>query len=599
MDITKLLNKSLSVKSSNAVNNAAKIISERRLYPHDWLVQLFENSNVTVIAADGIPLMQLLQNFGELALDMCIIFTDGQSGANLLKYATDKVAQIRTVAPNIGVLLVSANRQLSINRNLLPARTFIVTPITSPKEMSGFLHESQYAMRNNSFFYRNLPNSMTTSMSSKKDKSLPLDRTLPNFNIKHPSMLLPISRVAARNNTPVFVEISPQEVLAYYDYMSYSGGIYEKMETVFKSVRKAVDQITENINVQMFLHLDHCNDLQIIKIALENGFDSVMADGSNQTLRANIRFVQAVKQMSSSYNVPVEGEVGAIDLRGFRKKSTTLCSELYAFVEATKADYVGVNIRQFHGCDYGFDRARKAYLQYTDRKQKLDFVMQNLLYSCFDIDAILDHKGYSANSDERVAIKTLIDKIVVSEENKIFSVLSDFTTDTPLSSKLWLNHIMNVWNNRQRETTEENERLLKQVIGFGLHEENSGERNLDFNLLGSIAENLRNTATKVVLHGGSSIKKEDLPYLTQYGVRRVNLGSAPYKLFLNSLKSEAVGAHCYQNEPLINTPLDAAYFCNKYASDWKQRLEQEQSFLPDYEYEIEARFFNPMIIGVE
>jgi len=573
----------------------AKLISERRLYPYDWLVQLFEKANITVVYADGIPMLQLLQNFGELSLDMCILHTDGRSGTNFLIYTENKVKQIRTIAFNVGIMFVSANKDNNINPNLLPARTWLITPSTTPDEIAAYISESRYALSNNSFFSRNRNRFYATPILEKKADMQLENGTFPNFNIKHPAMLLPIAKIATRNSTPVFVEISPQEALVYYDYIGSGNDIYANISNIFRTLRMDVDWVKSHTGAQMFLHLDHCDDAEIIKRALECGFDSIMADGSNQTLNSNIRFVQAIKKMATFYNVPVEGEIGAIDLHGFRKKSTTICSEMDVFVEATNADYVGVNVRQFHGCDYGFSRARKAYLQYIENNQKKDHIIHNLLQSCFNTDKVLAEKGYSKNSTERITIKILIDKIVSAEEDSIFLILSNITSSASISGKLWINEIKKEWHFKQREVAEENQRLLNDVIGFGIKDDMVNEKNLDFYLLASIAESLKNTNTRIVLHGGSSIKKDDLQYLPKYGVSRINFGSNPYKLLINSVKNEAVGKHNYQDDPLNYNPLESSYFINKYASDWETWLDEPPSFLSDYEYELETQFFKPII----
>jgi fructose/tagatose bisphosphate aldolase len=576
----------------------ATAISERRLYPHDWLVPLFEKANVTVVSADGMPVTQFLQNFGELSLDICTLYTDGRGGTNFLSYANERIEQVRSIAPNVGIMLVSTNKDNRINPNLLPARTWIVTPATNPDEVADYISECRYALNNNSFF-RSISLFPTSSACDTKTNALLYKGALPNFNIKHPAMLLPLARIAARNNIPVFVEISPQEALVYYDYVGMGNDVYSRLNHVFKMLREDVSRVEHHTGAKMFLHLDHCNDAEIIRRAVECGFDSIMADGSNQSLSANIRFVRSVKRFAEPFGVPVEGEIGAIDPEGYRKKSTTICSELDIFVEATNADYVGVNVRQFHGCDYGFDRARMAYLQYTENKQKKDYALRDFIQSCSEVDDMLFEKGYSENSDERIAIKTLADRLLYANEDYLFSTLAEIKSNASISVNCWSNEIMNSWLIKQSLMSKRNRCLLEEVIGFGMKDCTFDEKSLDFELLASIEESLRNTNTRIVLHGGSSIKKTDLQFLSSYGVKRVNFGSHPYKLFINALRSEAVGKHNYRDEPTNNNPLEASYFVNKYSSNWKTWLaDNPPTFLSDYEHEMETQFFKPMSMGL-
>jgi len=572
-----------------------RAVFEKRSYPHDWLQRLLENANVAVVSSDGIPLEQTLQNFGDLSVDICILFTEGRHGINFLAYAEEKVKRIRSVVPNVGIMFASDNRGQCINPNMLPIRTWLITPATTPDEVICFIEERKHALSNNSFFGHNLSRQGALPTCALKSDLPFINRALPNFNIKHPAMLLPIANVATRNNCPVFVEISPQEALIYYDYMSPSKDIYGKMNHVFKALRDDVDHVRRETGAQIFLHLDHCDDAEIIRSALECGFDSIMADGASHTLSANIRFVQAIMRMARSFGVPVEGEIGAIDLKGYRKKSTTICSELEAFVEATNVDYVGVNIRQFHGSDYGFDRARSAYTEYVARNEKKNYSTLNLLHSCVRVDTLLSNQAYPENSVERVALKALMDNLISAKEDNPFSILSNFLSGASMAVSYLVAQIESDWQKTQEDEATKTLRLIKDVIGSGMKVDDLGEKSLDLELLSSLNEKLRNARTNIVLHGGSSIKKEDLQYLSDYRVRRINFGNSPYRLFVNSLRSRAIGEYNYSDSSMNNDPLETSRFINKFASDWRTWTREAPSFLLDYQYEMESHFFKPLL----
>lgn len=568
----------------------ARIVSERRLNLYDWVLQLLNDTGVEVIAADDMSMMQLLQNFGQQKVDMCILFADGRSGVNLLTAMTGKINECRSLLPDIGVLIVSVNSDSYINAGLLPVRSWLVTPKTQSEDIKSYLHECRYACNNNSFSIRTVTPSSNTPVVQDNDCSV--DWLLPNFNIKHPGMLLPIAKAAIRNNTPVYVEISPQEALVYYH--STEKDTYKRLEKVFQTLKADVDWVRQQTGAKIFLHLDHCNDAEIIKRALDAGFNSTMADGSNQTLSANIHFVQAIKKLAEPYHVPVEGEVGAIDLSGYRKKSTTLCSELDIFVEATGVDYVGINVRQFHGCDYGFDRAREAYLKHRELVQKQYYSSLNLLQSCFQIDNTLNDKGYSIHSFERIKLKQFIDAITQSQEEQIPAVITSFMSEQSIFVSYWLNEILKEWNVKRGKMIEENQELLQQVLGFGMKHDTFKEKSLDFGLLSLIAESLAGTNTKMVLHGGSSIAKEELQFLNNHGVKRVNFGSIPFQLFMNALKANASGRYNYTDAQLSYNPLETAFFVNEYASDWKHWLNNNPNSMLEYECEIDTLFFKPL-----
>jgi len=570
---------------------SAKIISERRLNLYDWLSQLLNDAGAEVIATDDMSMMQLLQNFGQQKVDMCIIFADGRTGVNLVATMTERIKDFRSLLPNIGVLIVSMNCETFINPNLLPVRSWLITPKTQSEEIIDYLLECRYARNNNNFSLRMIESSYF--MPIVQDNECRADWLLPNFNIKHPGMLLPIARAAIKNNTPIYVEISPQEALVYYN--SSEQNIYKKLEKVFRTLKADVEWVKNQTGANIFLHLDHCNDAEIIKRALDTGFNSIMADGSNQTLSANIRFVQAIKKLAEAYDVPVEGEVGAIDLSGYRKKSTTLCAELDIFVEATTVDFVGINIRQFHGCDYGFDRAREAYLRYRELLQKQYYSSLNLLQSCFQIDNLLNDRGYSVHSLERSKLKQFIDAITHSKEERIPAIISSFMSEPSIFVNYWINEIIKEWNTKQRKMIEENQKLLDQIFGFGMKQDTtSKERSLDFELLSLIAKSLAGTNTKMVLHGGSSIAKDELQFLNSYGIRRVNFGSNPFQLFINALRAKASGKYNYANAQLSYNPLETTFFVNEFAADWRNWLDNNPNSMMEYECEIDTLFFKPL-----
>ena len=590
--IVQLINMSLPANMPVNSVKSAKIISERRLNLYDWLSQVLNEAGAEVIATNDMPMTQLLQSLGQQQIDMCIVFADGRTGVNLITKMTEKIRDFRSFLPDIGVLIISTNRETNINANLLPVRSWLVTPNTRSEEIKRYLDECRYANNNNSFALRTIGISPVTPIV--QDNGCTADWVLPNFNIKHPGMLLPIARVAVLKNSPVYVEISPQEALVYYP--SSESHIYKRIERVLRGLKADVDWVKNVTGANIYLHLDHCNDDKIIRSALDAGFNSIMADGANQTLSSNIRFVQAIKRLAEPYQVPVEGEVGAIDLSGYSKKATTLCSELDIFVEATNVDFVGVNVRQFHGCDYGFDRAREAYLKHREMIQKEYFSSLNLLQSCIQIDTLLNEKGYSVHSLERSKLKQFIDAITYSNDEQIPSAISSFMSEGSIHVNYWLNEIIRGWNMKQGEKIEESKKLLKQALGYGMKNDTNKEKSLDRETLRLIADSLTSTNTKLVLHGGTSIAKEELKFLNSFEVKRVNFGSKPFQLFINALREKASGKYNYHNAELSYNPLETTFFVNEFAADWKSWLNNNPNSMLEYEYELDTLFFKPLNI---
>ena len=64
--------------------------------------------------------------------------------------------------------------------------------------------------------------------------------------------------------------------------------------------------------VPVCLHLDHNNDFNVIREALDSGYSSVMYDGSSLPLEQNIANSQKVVAWTNEKNASVEGEVGTV-----------------------------------------------------------------------------------------------------------------------------------------------------------------------------------------------------------------------------------------------------------------------------------------------
>lgn len=71
-------------------------------------------------------------------------------------------------------------------------------------------------------------------------------------------------------------------------------------------------QLAWNASVNVVIHLDHCQSVDLAKACIDAGWDSVMFDGSHQTLDDNIRMSREVVSYAHARGVSVEGELGKI-----------------------------------------------------------------------------------------------------------------------------------------------------------------------------------------------------------------------------------------------------------------------------------------------
>jgi len=107
-------------------------------------------------------------------------------------------------------------------------------------------------------------------------------------------------------------------------------------------------------SVPVILHLDHCEDVELCKIAVDNGFTSVMIDGSKFSLEENIGMVKEVVNYAHAKGVFVEAELGRIkgrDFEGIFEGGDFLIQvdEAVQLINATGADSLAPGIGTAHG----------------------------------------------------------------------------------------------------------------------------------------------------------------------------------------------------------------------------------------------------------
>jgi fructose-bisphosphate aldolase class II len=112
---------------------------------------------------------------------------------------------------------------------------------------------------------------------------------------------------------------------------------------------------SEWASIPLSLHLDHGKDLEVIRSCVENGFTSVMIDGSHLPFQENIDITKKVVEMASPRGISVEGELGR--LKGIEEKVSVSDQEAFLtdpqaaeeFVKKTGVDSLAVAIGTSHG----------------------------------------------------------------------------------------------------------------------------------------------------------------------------------------------------------------------------------------------------------
>lgn len=111
----------------------------------------------------------------------------------------------------------------------------------------------------------------------------------------------------------------------------------------------------EKVATPIVLHLDHGQDFDFLRRAIELGFTSVMLDASMKELDENIRLTKEVVAYAHTKGVSVEAEIGHVGgasegVEGATSESVyTTVEEAKAFAEATAVDSLAVSIGTSHG----------------------------------------------------------------------------------------------------------------------------------------------------------------------------------------------------------------------------------------------------------
>lgn len=163
-----------------------------------------------------------------------------------------------------------------------------------------------------------------------------------SFSPRYVCMIKPVLEAAQEMNSPAIIQISQKE------FNKYGVTAKEFAEEYYKQLKSL------KITVPTVLHLDHTKDFEVIKDAIEAGFESVMIDASEKSYDENIEISRFVSEYAHERNVSVEAELGRIGSNDMIETDDD--SELYtdpdeaaAFVEKTKIDALAVSVGTAHG----------------------------------------------------------------------------------------------------------------------------------------------------------------------------------------------------------------------------------------------------------
>ena len=159
------------------------------------------------------------------------------------------------------------------------------------------------------------------------------------FNVNNMEIIQGIVDAAKEERSPLILQVSAGA-------RKYAKPVY---------LRKLVDAAVEDTGLPVVLHLDHGEDFEICKACVDDGFTSVMIDGSKYPFEENIKVTKKVVDYAHSKGVVVEAELGKLagieDNISVSEREATFTDpdQAVEFVERTGIDSLAIAIGTSHG----------------------------------------------------------------------------------------------------------------------------------------------------------------------------------------------------------------------------------------------------------
>ena len=170
-------------------------------------------------------------------------------------------------------------------------------------------------------------------------KALVSDYAVGAFNVNNMEIIQGIVDAACAEKSPLILQVSA------------GARKYAKPAYLLKLVEAAI----MDTDLDICLHLDHGEDFEICKKCVDDGFTSVMIDGSKHELKENIALTKQVVEYAHAKGVVVEAELGKLagvedDIRVDKRSATfTDPQEAAEFVDKTGVDSLAIAIGTSHG----------------------------------------------------------------------------------------------------------------------------------------------------------------------------------------------------------------------------------------------------------
>ena len=166
---------------------------------------------------------------------------------------------------------------------------------------------------------------------------------IPAFNCNTMEQMQAIVQAAVETKSPVIMQVSKGA-------RNYANG------TILRNLAKGAVEYAKELGCEhpeIVLHLDHGDSFELCKDCIDNGFSSVMIDGSSLPYEDNIALTKQVVEYAHQFDVTVEAELGVLagveDEVVAEESHYTKPEEVIDFATRTGCDSLAISIGTSHG----------------------------------------------------------------------------------------------------------------------------------------------------------------------------------------------------------------------------------------------------------
>jgi len=165
---------------------------------------------------------------------------------------------------------------------------------------------------------------------------------VPAYNFNNMEQLQGIILGCVESRSPVILQVSGSA-------RQYAN------QTFLKYMAMGAVQMTKELDadIPIALHLDHGDSFELARSCIDNGFSSVMLDGSHHPFEENAQLTRQVVEYAHARDVSVEGELGVLagveDKVSHEVSHYTKPEEVKQFLEKTGVDSLAISIGTSHG----------------------------------------------------------------------------------------------------------------------------------------------------------------------------------------------------------------------------------------------------------